>query len=160
MRFRKPRLTTPMVALNANNTANCQGRSVWPRQSAESRKDTKLATFTKAASRARYLPRTASGTSEEIHGSQAALEMPRERLKPKSSVSMRTRRVLASRKPPATGTSAIMKIKLTAAPSSKDKAPVAYAVHIVRGRNLKITSSGIMPAMIPRTVALAPSDFA
>src|SRR5690348_9562471 len=99
MRLRKLRLTAPMIALHPNNTANCHGRgsgSAGPpapdvrlvfcteatvRQAPARTNVMKLARFCKAWSRERYLPRNPAGTSVVIHGSQAQLEIPRERLK-------------------------------------------------------------------------------
>src|SRR5207247_6174164 len=75
----------------------------------------KLAKFTQAASRTRYRPRIQAGTSEVIHGSQAQLEMPRERLTAKSNISISARRVAGSRKT-SSGTSAIAKMNRTRAP--------------------------------------------
>src|ERR1039457_4379960 len=116
MRLRKVRLTAPIVALKANRMANCQLRG-WPaRQAAAMRKVMKLARFWTAASRARYLPRNEVGTSAVIHGSQAQLEMPRERLKPNGSINIRARRVSGFRKKPASGTNAIAKMNMTRVP--------------------------------------------
>src|SRR5437016_4285341 len=99
MRFRKNRLAAPIEALKANSTANCHGRGSSPRQPAAARKQAKLARFTQPASAARYFPRTAAGTSDVIHGSQAQLEIPRERLKAKSSNSNNASRAPRSRNP-------------------------------------------------------------
>src|SRR5687767_10849688 len=98
MRLRKMRLIDPIAALKANRTANCHGAGVCPRHRAERIKLMKLARLTQAASRERYFPRTPSGTREAIQGSQAQLEMPRERLKAKSSMIIRARRFEASKK--------------------------------------------------------------
>ena len=76
----------------------------------------KLARFWTAASRARYLPRKADGTRAVIHGSQAQLEMPRERLKQNSSISMSARRLSPFRKMPVTGTRAMAKMNITRVP--------------------------------------------
>src|SRR6266702_3149424 len=102
MRLRKARLTAPMMALKANRMANCQGRGCGSpvRQAAAIRKVTKLAEFCTPASLTRYLPRRSGGTSAVIQGSQAQLEMPRERLKPNKSISISARRFFASRNPP------------------------------------------------------------
>ena len=51
-----------------------------------------------------------------IHGSHAQLEMPRERLKPNSSISISASRLSAFRKKPVSGTSAIPKINMTRVP--------------------------------------------
>src|SRR5205809_1133023 len=80
MRLRNERLTAPMAALKPNKRANCHGRVVPARQAAETKKVTKLPELCTPASRARYLPRKAGGTSTVIQGSQALLEMPRETL--------------------------------------------------------------------------------
>src|ERR1051325_2884403 len=89
MRLRKKRLVAPITALNPNRTVNRHGRGSAPRQKAASTKLKKLAVFTQVASPARSVPRTPAGTAGGIHGSHAALEMPRERLKPKSSARIR-----------------------------------------------------------------------
>src|SRR6266852_1096440 len=99
MRLRKNRLATPMRALKQKSTEYCQGRGCWPRHVAASIKLTQLARLTHAASRARYFPRTAAGTSNWIQGSQPALEIPRERLKPNNSRSISARRVVEFKKP-------------------------------------------------------------
>ena len=96
--------------------ANCQERGSPARQAAAMRNVMKLARFWTAASRARYLPRNAAGTSAVIHGSQAQLEMPRERLKPNSSINIRASRVSALRKKPVSGTSAMAKMNMTRVP--------------------------------------------
>ena len=98
MRFKKLRLVAPMTALKAKRTANCHGFGSPARQNAASRKQTKLARLTHPASRAKYLPRTGAGTSELIQGSQAQLEIPRDRLKAKSSSSSSASRLVALRK--------------------------------------------------------------
>src|SRR5688572_9211582 len=106
MRLRKERLVAPMMALKRKIRANCHGCGFPPRQTAANRKLRKLAKLIHAASRERYLPRTLGGTSAVIHGSQPALEMPRERLKPKSSIRMSPSRAVGSRNPDVSGTSA------------------------------------------------------
>src|SRR5205809_4609789 len=98
MRLRNTRLAAPMAPLKAKSAANCQARGSTPRQSAATRKLRKLARFTQPASRDRYCPRTAAGTSDEIHGNQAQLEMPRDRLKPKSKASTSASRDISLRK--------------------------------------------------------------
>src|SRR5262245_5912194 len=115
MRLRKIRLATPIIALNAKSTANCHAAGCSPRQKPDRMKLTKLAKFTQAASRERYRPRIAAGTSEVIHGNQAQLEMPRERLKANSSVNISTRRVDLS-KTLSKGTTAIAKMNITRVP--------------------------------------------
>src|SRR4030095_3529413 len=109
MRLRKMRLATPIIALNAKSTANCHAAGCAPRQKPERMKLTKLAKFTQAASRERYRPRREAGTSEVIQGSQAQLEMPRDRLNANSSVNISARRVDLSRKL-SRGTTAIAKM--------------------------------------------------
>src|SRR5258708_7376820 len=88
MRLRNIRLTAPVTALKAKRMANCHGRGSPARQAAAIRKVTKLPEFWTAASRARYFPRKPGGTSSVIHGNQAQLEMPRERLKQNSSINI------------------------------------------------------------------------
>src|SRR5512140_1812702 len=128
-----------MSALNANRLANCQGRGLaetaarlpWPlaargapppglndpaRQAAAIRKVKKLARFCTAWSRAKYFPRKPGGTSAVIHGSQAQLEIPRERLKKNNSISISANRLSALRNTPVNGTSAIPKINVTRVP--------------------------------------------
>src|SRR5882724_8703767 len=89
IRFKKTKLAAPIIALKPKRAANCHGSGSPARQSAASRKQPKLARFTHPASRARYFPRTGAGTNEVIHGNQAQLEMPRDRLKAKSNRSSR-----------------------------------------------------------------------
>src|SRR5688572_11534707 len=85
--FKKTRLIAPITALKVKSTEYCQG-CVFPASvAAETRNVMKLATFWTAASRTRYLPRDSGGTRAVIHGSHAQLEIPRERLKQKSSTS-------------------------------------------------------------------------
>src|SRR5438067_9774442 len=98
IRLRKNKLAAPMMALKAKRTLNCQACGPLARQAAASKKQPKLARFTHPASRARYLPRTAAGTSEVIQGSQAQLEMPRERLKAKRKRSSNAKRLVAFKK--------------------------------------------------------------
>ena len=57
-----------------------------------------------------------AGTSEEIHGSQAQLEMPRDRLKPKSSARINASRDPSFRNGSVSGTSAMPKMNITRAP--------------------------------------------
>ena len=105
-----------MIALKANRLANCHGRGSPARQAPASRKVMKLARFWTAASRARYLPRNGAGTSAVIHGSHAQLEMPRDRLKQNSSISISARQLSGFRKMLVSGTSAIAKINMTRVP--------------------------------------------
>src|SRR5688500_13454594 len=105
-----------MIALNRKINANCHGCGSLPRHTAAKRKLRKLAKLIQAASRDRYLPRTLGGTSAVIQGSQPALEIPRDKLKPKSSIRMSPRRAVGSRKPEVSGTSAIAKMKQTRIP--------------------------------------------
>src|SRR5262245_47367726 len=93
MRFKKTRLIEPITALKAKMTANCHGCGAGPSPNAASTLLAKQETFTNAASRDRYRPRMVGGTSEEIHGSQPALEMPRDRLNPNNSARINARRV-------------------------------------------------------------------
>src|SRR5512133_2243818 len=121
MRLRKLRLTAPIVALNPKRIANCHGRGasvapVPPRQAAAKRNVTKLARFCTAASRARYLPRIEGGTRAVIHGSQAQLEMPLERLKPNSNANNTASRLLAPKNAPVKGTIAMPKMNITRVP--------------------------------------------
>src|SRR6266542_437099 len=113
MRFRKTRLTAPMMALKVKSTANCRGRVCPARHAAEIKKVTKLATFCTAASRTRYFPRNAAGTSTVIQGSHAQLEMPRDRLKQNNSARSKASRLAAVRNAPVKGTSAMMKMNVT-----------------------------------------------
>src|SRR5229473_4778142 len=92
IRLRKDRLTAPVSALNANRTANRHGGGSPARQVAAMRNVVKLPRFWTPASRPRYLPRRAGGTRAVIHGSQAQLEMPRDKLKQKRSTSINARR--------------------------------------------------------------------
>src|SRR5260221_14412038 len=114
--FRKTRLAAPMQALKANRTVNCQGCGLPARHEAPSKKQPKLARLTHPASRARYLPRIGAGTSEVIQGSQAQLEIPRERLKAKSSRRINARRLVGFRNTCVIGTSAIPKMNITRIP--------------------------------------------
>src|SRR5439155_14627433 len=116
IRLRNTRLMHPAIALKTNKTENCHGFGLRPSQNAASRKATKLARFTDAASRTRYFPRTSPGTSAVIHGSQPALEMPRERLNPNSSRSSNDICVSGLRNVDVSGTSAIAKINITRVP--------------------------------------------
>jgi hypothetical protein len=116
MRFRNFRLIAPITALKAKMRANCHGREVWPRHAPARRKAAQLATWTHVASRARYLPRTARGTRVVIQGSQAALEMPRERLNPNNNRRSSASCVAESRKLPARGTRAMQKMNRTRKP--------------------------------------------
>src|SRR6266516_630927 len=116
IRLRNIRLTAPMAPLKAKSAANCQGRGLAPRHNAEMRKLKQLAEFTRAASRDRYRPRTSAGTSEEIHGNQAQLEMPRDRLNPKSSARTKASREPSLRKMPVSGTNAMAKMNSTRVP--------------------------------------------
>src|SRR6476619_1908742 len=111
MRFRKVRLMAPMTALNAKINANCHAPGSPARHAAATRNVTKLHEFCVAASMERYFPRKVSGTKIVIHGSQALLEMPRERLKQKSKASMRAKRVCESRNVCVKGTAAMAKMK-------------------------------------------------
>src|SRR5262245_11013653 len=106
MRFRKKRLAAPASALNANSRENCHGRDEPLSRPAETRKATKHPKFIVAASRTKYLPLKSGGTSSVIQGSQAQLEMPRDRLKQNNSAITNASWLLASRNPPAKGTSA------------------------------------------------------
>ena len=76
----------------------------------------KLARFWTAWSRPRYLPRNGPGTSAVIHGSHAQLEMPRDRLKQNSSISISASRLSALRNTPVSGTNAIAKMNMTRVP--------------------------------------------
>src|SRR5262249_34962241 len=114
--LRKVRLTAPMTALKANRMANCHGRGSPARQAAATRKVRKLAKFWTPASRARDLPRRAGGTRAGIQGSQAQLEMPRDRLKQKSSINISASRFLASKKTPVSGTRDMAKMNMTRVP--------------------------------------------
>src|SRR3954470_19716652 len=86
MRLRKTRLAAPMSALKAKRMENCQACGSVPRQKAAMTKVMALQKFAHAASRTRYWPRNDCGTSAVIQGSQAQLEIPRERLKQKRSI--------------------------------------------------------------------------
>src|SRR5262245_56653793 len=92
MRFKNERLIAPITALKANSSANCQGPGSPARQAADTRKVTKLHEFCVAASIERYFPRKEAGTRIVIQGSQAQLEMPRDRLKQNRSAKIRTSR--------------------------------------------------------------------
>src|SRR3954451_13193010 len=107
MRFRNERLMAPITALKANNMENCQAPGSPARHAAEIRNVTKLHEFCVAASIDKYFPRNDAGTRIVIHGSQAQLEMPRDRLKQNSRANIRTRRVCGSRNPYVKGTSAM-----------------------------------------------------
>src|SRR5688500_1164949 len=96
--FRKTRLIKPMIPLNAKRAANCQAWGVCPRHTADKIKLTKLAKLTQPASRERNFPRMSSGTKEVIQGSQAQLEIPRDRLKAKRNIMIKASRFEASKK--------------------------------------------------------------
>src|SRR5262245_3071619 len=104
IRFKKMRLTAPIAAEKPKRRANCQpfGRS--HRQTAASRKLTKLARFTNAASRERNLPRRSGGNRLVSQGSQAQLEMPRDKLNPNNSARINANCVGCVRKTPVSGT--------------------------------------------------------
>src|SRR5262245_44117770 len=104
-----------MMALNPNKMAKRHCCGFDPRQAAEKTMVRKLPQFTHAASRVRYLPRTASGTRDVIHGSHAQLEMPRERLKQNRNINMSASRVELSRND-RSGTNAIRKINMIRVP--------------------------------------------
>src|SRR4051812_3963512 len=116
MRLRKLRLIVPIIALKQNKTANCHGLGSPKRQAAAITNVTKLHAFCTAASRARYFPRKLGGTSNVIHGNQAPLEIPRERLKQKSNTIINASRFFASRKLLVNGTKAIAKMNATRVP--------------------------------------------
>ena len=116
MRLRKTRLRPPIAALRMKSAANCHAAGCSPSVNAASTMTRKLARFTHAASRVRYLPRTFSGTSAVIHGSHAQLEMPRERLNAKSSSSTSASRAVASSTPVSSGTTASPPMKSTRIP--------------------------------------------
>ena len=105
-----------MTALMKNSSENCHGLGDAPRQSAASASVVKFATLTSVASVARNFPRNDSGIKVVIHGSQAALEMPRERLKQNRSSNSSASCVACERKIPATGIRAIAKMNITRRP--------------------------------------------
>src|ERR1019366_1086920 len=113
MRLRNTRLAAPISPLKANNMLNCQGCGSSPRQNAAMTNVIKLAELAQAASRTRYRPRNDSGTSAVIHGSHAQLEMLLERLKQNNSINSSDSRLIAARKSPASGTSAMPKMNIT-----------------------------------------------
>src|SRR5262245_26230113 len=88
MRFKKLRLIAPIRPLKPKMMANCQFAGCAPKQMAAIIVVTKLPNCTHAASRDTYRPRIVGGTSKVIQGSQALLEMPRERLNAKSNANM------------------------------------------------------------------------
>src|SRR5688572_21901632 len=100
IRFKKLKLIAPVTALNANKAANCPGPGLPARQAAASKKVKKLARFWTAPSRDKYLPLKFSGTNAVIQGNHAQLEMPRDKLKQNSSMSMRPSRLCGSKKRP------------------------------------------------------------
>src|SRR5579871_5755344 len=116
MRFKKLKLIAPITPLKTNSAENCHACGSSPSVNAATRKVMKLAQFAQAASRNKYFPRNAGGTSPVIHGSHAQLEMPRDRLKQNSSDRTSTSRVFASRNFPVNGTSAIPKMNKTRVP--------------------------------------------
>jgi len=59
--------------------------------------------------RQNIFPTRAGGTSDEIHGSQAQLEIPRDRLNPNSSARIKPSRDTSFRNTPLRGTSAVAK---------------------------------------------------
>jgi len=116
MAFKCFKLTAPMAALNPKTIANCQEAGLEPRHAAANKSAATLAAFTQTASRAKNLPRKDSGTRVVIHGSQAQLEMPRERLNPKSKNNNKASCEERSRNTPARGTAAMAKMKATRVP--------------------------------------------
>src|SRR5688500_17566453 len=115
MRFKKWRLTMPLMPLRKKYAANCHDCGWFPNINAETRNATQLATPMKAWSAARKRPRNWVGTSEEIQGSQAQLEMPRRRLKMKSRKRISESLACDLRKA-IPGISAIAKMKKTRLP--------------------------------------------
>src|SRR5690606_26742842 len=107
IRFRKIRLTAPARALKAKRTENCHAAGSFPSSSDAKIMVTKLPQFTQAASIVRNFPRTEAGTREDIHGSQAQLDMPRERLKPNRNRRINDNRAVASTNDDSSGTSAM-----------------------------------------------------
>ena len=91
-----------------------------------------------------------------IHGSQAQLEMPRDRLKPNKSINRSASCVGTFKNRPVSGTIAMPPINITRIPqppNTKFLYPIRFTC--CAAGIWKITSSGIIPAMIPSTVALA-----
>src|ERR1041384_7570561 len=106
----------PITPLNRNRMQKRQGAGFHPRQIPAKTNDPKLARFTDACSRTKYLPRIEPGTNDEIHGSHPALEMPRERLKANNRMRIRARRFAPFRNCEVIGPSAMTKMNIARIP--------------------------------------------